>query len=389
MIVAFSALLTVPGVAQAAPTPQATNTTKPAKVCSVAPATGQAAITKAIAGCPDGSVVRFPRAKTYRQDGPIRIDDRHGLTIDGNGSTFVTTSTSTAPGMGNFTVLRGTGITFQNIVARGTFDLKPPYSVGRYPSGIGWESNTAFAFFGTNGGGVRDSQVYNVWGDGVILAFDGILDAAVRCYGGVCDWQVARNMVIERVSVDNASRTCFAPTQTRNNVIRDSHCRNAWMWGIDAEADGYPVEQDGQLLHNALPIDGLLIERVTFGGYGFGAIAVPVGGDFDTIVGNITIRNNTIGPRQPSNPCGSTVLVGAYPAGRLTNVVIEGNDITAMANAVEMRQTDGGAIRNNTFRYTDYGLVGGAEVQCEPGRRGMIVQSGNIGVAVEGNLEIR
>jgi hypothetical protein len=161
------------------------------------------------------------------------------------------------------------------------------------------------------------------------------------------------------------------------------------MWGIDAEADGYPVEQDGQLLHNALPIDGLLIEGVTFAGYGFGAIAVPVGGDYDTIVGNITIRDNRIGPRQASNPCGSTVLIGAYPSGRFTNVVIDGNDITAMANAVDMRQTDGGSILSNTFRYTDYGLMGGAEVQCEEGRRDMIMQSGNIGVAVAGNLEVR
>ena len=109
-------------------------------ICDIAPDDGDEAINAAIADCRDGSTVRFPKDKTYRQDGPIRIDDRHNLTIDGNGSTFITNSSSPSAGMGNFTILRGTNITFQKVVGRGAFNLRPidgKYSLGQYPASGG------------------------------------------------------------------------------------------------------------------------------------------------------------------------------------------------------------------------------------------------------------
>lgn len=344
----------------------------PGKVCRIAPSDGEVAIMAAIDRCPDGSTVLFPPGRTYRQTNRILVEDRHNLTIDGNGSSFNTSSTSTSVN-GNWVILRGTQITLQNMTSAGTFDLQPPYSLAKYPQGVGWESNSAYAFYGTDGGGVRDATAINVWGDGVITAFDGILDPSVP----QAEWQVARNLVIERITVDNASRVCLAPTQTINNVFRDSVLRNCWTWGVDAEAD---AEADGNL-HNALPIDGLDLLNNTFEGYNYGAIAVPVGGDADTTVGNIEIRGNRLltGPTQA--PCQSSILIGvATYSNRIRNVVVEDNEITAMANAVDFNHVDGGVIRNNRFVYTDYGLAGAQQSQCDPGRQKMVRVNDSTGV---------
>jgi len=342
------------------------------KICNISPADGEVAILAAIESCPDNSTVRFPAGRTYRQSNRILIEDRHNITIDGNGSSFITSSTSTSVN-GNWVILRGTNITLQNMTSIGAFDLEPPYSLDKYPKGVGWETNSAYAFYGTDGGGVRDASARNVWGDGVLTAFDGILDATVP----QANWQVARNLVFERITVDNASRVCVAPTQTINNVFRDSTFRNCWTWGVDAEADG---EADGNL-HNALVIDGLRLLNNTFEGYNYGAIAVPVGGDADTIVGNIEIRGNRLltGPTQA--PCQSSILIGvAQYSNRIRNVVVEENEISAMSMAVEFNHVDGGVIRNNLYRYTDYGLPGGPEVQCDADRRNMEKVSDSTGV---------
>jgi hypothetical protein len=42
-----------------------------------------------IARVPDGTTVTFPRAGCYRVDGTVDVVGRHGLTIDGRGTTFV------------------------------------------------------------------------------------------------------------------------------------------------------------------------------------------------------------------------------------------------------------------------------------------------------------
>ena len=333
-------------------------------------------ITNFIKTVPDGSTILFPPNGCYKQSTRIFIPDRNNLIIDGNRSTFRNSSTSAEPGKGNFVVLRGTDITFQNVIARGTFDQVPEggkYSLN-YPVGIGWEPNHAFGFWGTNGGGVRDSEAHHVWGDGVATAFDGILDPSVYSK----DWQVARNLVIERIFVDNVSRVCLGPTQGINNTFRDSYFKNCWMSGIDAEADG---DWDGNV-HNNLPIDGLKLINNTFEGYNLSGIAVPVGGDFyhadpadRTMVGNIEIRGNKLLTGPTLGPCAPSILIGVSgysSSNRIKNVTIKDNEIVAMANAVFFNHADGGLIQDNKFFYTDYGLEGGAQVQCDPGYRDMV-----------------
>jgi hypothetical protein len=360
-------------------TPWASKSASPSgPVCTVAPTGDQTAIMAAIASCPDGkegnpTIVRFPPGATYKASGPIRIDDRHNLIIDGNGSTFHKTTRSNAPGSGNFVMLRGENITFEDMVVRGSFDLRPAecpptwsnacrvYDLNRFPTDWSWETNGAWMFYGTNGGGVRDAQAFDVWGDGVTAAMDGMLDATVDQWS----WQVGRNLVVERILVDNASRVCLAPVNSINNTFRDSTFRNCWTWGVDAEA---AEDADGNL-HNRLPIDGLRLLNNTFEGYNYGAIAVPVGGDADTIVGNIEIRGNRMltGPQQA--PCQASILIGVEQySNRIRNAVVEENTIGGLSRYVAFHHVDGGAIRNNTFVHRSYGLepYDDPRIQCSP-----------------------
>ena len=343
-------------------------------VCSIDPPDDEVGIQAAIRACPDGSRVSFPSGAEYHAKGPIRLDDRRDLVIDGNGSTFRTSSRATAPGSGNWVVLRGTNILFEDMVVHGAFDLEPEpspldpenktgiYNLGRYPAGVGWETNSAWAFFGTDGGGVRDAQAFDLWGDGVFTAFDGILDTTVNQWS----WQVARNLVIERIVVDNASRACVGPTQTINNVFRDSTFRNCWSWGVNAEADADPTGN----LHNRLPIDGLRILNNTFEGYNFHAISVPVGGDADTPVARIEIRGNRLLSGVTQQPCGASILVGGYPsntANRFQDVTIADNTIHGLTRHVALSHVDGGSITGNVLRHKSYGLQPNDKpsIQCQ------------------------
>ena len=67
---------------------------------------------------PDNSVVQFPPGACYGLDDTITMEDRVGLTIDGNGSTFK----ALTPGTGNrdnWRIEGGTNITLKNMIVRG------------------------------------------------------------------------------------------------------------------------------------------------------------------------------------------------------------------------------------------------------------------------------
>ena len=389
-----------------------TTTTVPpsGNVCNITIGSGDdEAVEAAIAACANGTSsaptrVSFPANASYSGDGPINLDDRRHLIIDGNGSSFYSPTRSGAPGMGVFVVLRGTNVTFEDMAVRGGFDLRPAncgstwtpacsvYDLNRYPD-ANWESNGGWQFYGTDGGGVRDARANDLWGDGVLTAFDGILDTTVHNSA----WQVARNLVVERITVENASRTCAASTQGINITYRDSTFRHCWTWGMDHEADG---DANGNL-HNKLPIDGIHMLNNIFEGYNYGAITVPVGGDVfqpdpgdRTPVANITIRGNQLrtGPEQA--PCQASILIGLpdySSANRIQNAVTEDNTIVGLTRYVAYNHVDGGSIRNNTFVHRSYGLepYDDPKIQCSasPGNPvAPMVVNDSTNIVVEGNV---
>ena len=76
--------LTVPRLVNGSDTGDSASPARP--VCQLPPTDGEAAVTAAIARCPDGTTVRFPRDAVYHQSAAIKVERRADLTIDGNGS---------------------------------------------------------------------------------------------------------------------------------------------------------------------------------------------------------------------------------------------------------------------------------------------------------------
>ena len=315
-----------------------TTTPPAANVCPIDPADGEVAINAAIAGCPNGTVsapteVRFPPNRHYRQAHRILVADRHNLVINGNGSTFTTTSNGTVTKSidGNFVVLRGSNVSIKNMTVRGDFTAYEgqPRSLATIGTGDPefTEAQMGIGYYGVDGGRVEDVKAFNHWGDGLTTGSSEYVDGSVSTY--------TRNLFIKRMEVETVGRMCWGPTSGNNIWIEDSICRDAWYGGLDAEADN---EDQPLSDHHYL--------RNTFDGYNHFGILIPV---LTKNAANYEFRDNTfLTPND--NPTFTVVQVHIYQAAtRTRNVVIEGNKIPFYCQAIAVDNVDGGSIRNNTL----------------------------------------
>lgn len=340
------------------------------QVCGIAPSDGEAAISAAIAGCPDGSTVRFPPKAEYTQGARIEVRDRRDLTIDGNGSTFFSTADGASTQAVNpvWLILRGHGITLKNMTAIGSFDVPGPRDLTKLRPPRFTEAAPGFGIYGSDDVKLLDVSAIRVWGDGVTTGPAHYADPK-----HVGDTEFSRNIIIDRMSVQTTSRMCWAPTSGDNIVIKNSTCDDAWYGGLDAEADNFTQ-----------PLRGHKYLDNTFRGYGNFGIFVPVAGD-PGYSSDIEIRGNRF-LTGPDRECSPTIGVGAYPDTNqrtFGNVTVVGNEIPFMSIGVSLDHVEGGAVRNNTLvrlpppnGYTPKGWCG----IDEPVR----VTNGS-GVVVEGN----
>jgi hypothetical protein len=348
------------------------STPVPANLCAIAPADGEVAIQAAIAGCADGSLVRFPANQQYHQAHKIQVADRHGLVIDLNGSTFTnsTNGTVTQAVDGNFVVLRGTNITIRNGTLIGDFTayegqerslavLANDPELTQAAMGVG--------LYGVVGATVEDLTILNQWTDGVTLGPDGYVDGS--------DLDYARDVYIRRINVDTVGRMCFAPTSGINVWIEDSACSDAWYGGIDAEQDA-PDQ----------PIIGHHYLRNTFDGYRNFAIAAPAAG-VDTA--DIEIRGNEA-LSIPDMECFATIQIGYWPDNTelYDNVVVDGNVLRHFGSAVFFDNVNGGAITNNQFiRTYPPDVQTSPEIYCGDPFDNPIRITDSVNVTVSGNTE--
>ena len=310
------------------------------RVCAIDPADGEVAITAAIAGCPNESTVRFPLNRTYHQGNRIMVADRTGLTIDGNGSTFLTTADRHRHGPeldrhvnGNWLILRGSDITLKNMTARGVFDVPAPRNLERaatHPDAV--EYNPSFGLYGVDGAQLVDVKSFNSWGDGVTLGADWYIDHSVKPENA----RYNRNIRIDRMEVQKAFRMCWGPTSGTGIWIRDSICRDAWYAGIDAEHD--TPDQ---------PLRDVHFLRNTFDGYFHYGILVSAAGDPGTVA-DFEIRGNKL-LTGADNRCQPGIVVGAWANDprRFSNIVTADNEVWAMATAIAYDHVDGGVINGN------------------------------------------
>jgi Right handed beta helix region len=148
------------------------NLTPPASIASDCSADVSAALNAWIGTVPDNSSIAFPAGACYLVPAYIMIQDRTGLTFNGNGAIFKRTQLSppelSYPNPNPYWwVLRGTGMTFNNMTITGTnttSDLDYQPSVGAYK--IEYEFEAAFRVDSTTNFNADRITVDAVWGDG-------------------------------------------------------------------------------------------------------------------------------------------------------------------------------------------------------------------------------
>jgi hypothetical protein len=303
-------------------------------------------LSRFIDGVPAGSTVRFPSDGCYAQKNRIEVRDKVDLTIDGNGSTFKSTSENTGKREANpnWLLLRGRNLRIKNMTVVGNFHLKGARSQQRVnqastegEAGASSQPNAGIGIYGGNGVHVTDMQIRDVFGDGVLTGVSEYVDGSVAS-------QTPRDVHVERVTVTKAARHCFSPNQVVGFWLKDSTAKDCWYSALDAELD--EPEQKLQGLH--------LLDN-TFSDFNMAGIIVPVAGNGDN-TRDIEIRGNRF-LDYPDQPCNKVILVGAYPTSPNTikNVVVADNSMKAHGVAIAFDHVQQGRIQDNRIEYSERG----------------------------------
>lgn len=318
------------------PPPPTTATTAPppASACNIKPADGQAAITAAIKGCPDGSTVVFPAGKNYRQADKIVVERRRNLVIDGNGSTFTSSAANDTTlrldqAMPNWVVVEGVNVTLKNMTIQG--------NLPRGPRGIldGNQYNAGVIVYGGNGVFITDVSVYSVFGEFVVSNPSGFYYG-----GGANDGQVPTNVRVTRLRGEHAARQCVAVTAAQGFWLEDSTLSDCYQNGVDVEPDVAGV-----------PLRDVHILRNTVSAYYFSAFTVPTAyrsGDVD----GVEIRGNRT--LSSSDTCYPAVLAGGVQGNAfvLNNIVVADNTLKTLYDGVVGRYVGSGRVTGNAVTIT-------------------------------------
>lgn len=309
-----------------------TASTSPGNVCAVDPADGEAAITAAIAGCPDGSTVRFPSNRQYNQMSEIVVRGRADLVIDGNGSRFVSRAPNSDQLDPNWMIVEGRNIVVTNMTVEGNFKMGAPRSLERmqqeFPAGNHF--NMGIGIYGGDGVTVRDLTVLDTFGDGIMVAPSGIMPG-----GRGPGYGSPTNVTVERVSITRTARQGFAVTGASHVRLRNSTIRDCWYLCVDLETD--VPGQDMTDIH---------VTGNTFEGMFFAAVALPWPGD-GTDVRRIYVNDNKA--PTPPDSCGPQIAMNHYPYQVIPvhEVYVERNHLVTWSKGVLGRSIVSGAVRDN------------------------------------------
>lgn len=302
-------------------------------VCKVDPPDGQEAITRAIAACPNGSIVEFPSKRSYRQTGRIDVDHRSNLVIDGNGSTFTTTApnavnpiiTDSHP---NWRVRSARDVTFRDMTVIGNFKRNGPRRMIE-----GNQFNAGFMVVGGDDVTIADVTVRDTYGDLVWT-----LTSAPFQSQDPRNSEVPRNVRVQRLKGRRAARQCVAPTGAYGFWLEDSTLEDCWFAGVDAEIDvpGEPL-RDVHILRNT--VSETLLAGIT----------VPVAHSSRDVKG-VEIKQNKILTASDTCLPGIDVHYRPKPGVTMADVVTEDNEVRALYPGIVYRSVASGSIRDNRIR---------------------------------------
>jgi hypothetical protein len=338
----------------------------PDRTCDITPADGEAAITAAIAECPDGTTVRFPSGAEYRQSTSIRMQRRSDLVIDGNGSTFISSAANNDQFNPNWMVVEGANVTLHSMFVQGNFKMQGPRSLERmqqqFPSGNHF--NAGVAVYGGRGVTIRDITIRDTFGDGALVAPSGILPGGAGPHAGV-----PHDVRLQRLSITRTARQGVAVTGGDGVWLEDSRINDSWYLGVDLE-----IDVPGQTLRDVHIVGN------TFDGSFFGAIAIPWPGDGRSVEGIEIRANRTL---RPPDGCGAQISVNATPGqtALVTDVVTEQNELLTLSRGIVYRNVRSGSVRDNRVEKRPGPPCGDPEAAA-------VTVSDSSGVAVERNASV-
>ncbi len=321
-------------------------------VCSLAERQGSKAIAAAIARCPDGSIVKFPKGATLRHEGYIEVANRSNLIIDGNGSTFVNTAPNSEQAQPSWRVFKVRNVTFRNMSVVGGFKMNGPRDLARVAQVAKNQFNSGFIIYGGTDVTIVDVKVRDIFGDFVTTISSGVIDGS-----GPGDGERPRNIRILRLDGKRAARQCVGLSAGIGIWLEDSTLRDCWYSGVDAEIDVAGV-----------PLHDVHILRNTIDGVSLSAITVPAPGKTGDVNG-IEIRGNRV--LAAPDQCWPAIVIGYWhdTGSTMANVVTEDNMLKTPLSGVHYRDVSSGRIRNNRVQ---------KEPRCGPAEAVTVINSPDV-----------
>lgn len=291
-----------------------------------------------IASVPDGTTIVFPPNACYRVEQGISVVDRSGLTFDGSGSTFRSTTPGDS-GRKQWQLIGGSNLTLRNLT---TVGVNP---TPHYVPDFEWQHN------------------YSIQGvDGVVL-----------------DHVTGLNAYGDFVGID-PDRRREPPVPARNVEVKGSTFRVAGRQGISCTfCDGLTV--DGNLLDGVgqSVIDWEIEDpswhgrnlRVTDNTVGHVHLAFLASTGASADVSNLVVSGNVM-QRFPDT-CIPPIYLIAPTSGLSSNLVFEGNRLLSLSDGVFASGAKGVTVRSNTVEVEDKACGSTAGVRVARSQGGAVV----------------
>ncbi len=179
-------------------------------------------LNRLVAQTPDGGTVALVRDGCYRLDGSLLLNDRQGLTIEGNGATL---DGSRVPGERERRHIRirdGKDLTLRDFTILGSRCGSPPCEG---PGLSAMERQHGVAVENVDGMTIERLNIVNVWGDFVYISQKG-------------DGDRSADVVIQDNYFRNSGRQGIAPSGVAGLEVRGNILIDAGRTVFDFEAEG-------------------------------------------------------------------------------------------------------------------------------------------------------